>query len=688
MANNAKAPMPSWLPTRFHVKSIRGQLTLGLAAALVPFLAIGFFTTQEFVRSRVFRLIEKRLSAEAELISYGLRQWGVGLNNSVDYLTITGPFMQADIADIQATFKNLSLDNPYRLWRYWNASKTPKLLAYSGSISPASVKAAEANQFSRDYHQAALRGYSSYQVVASKTSGLTCLNVARPVFSMAPGRHQMMYEIGSLKKRIDLLATPIRPDVTGVLVLCLPLAHLGNETGLIELFRDQRLEALSNDNKRNFLDDQKGFESAVILISNSGQLLFPDTDWGSSHIPRIEELSKSSIPNLESVAKRAQNGEELFTRVQADGGRSYLALTSKVDSAWSLILLLNERSATADVAAIGQVQAFVALLTGLFVLLIIAYRANSLSRPLSTAGDALKQISTGKFDIQLPPATDDEIGGLLANVQITANRLKCYLGEVTSFAVTQKQLDTAKSIQQDFLLPSLPSSPSYDVEAFSRSALEIGADWYDMVDIGDYAYFVVADVCDKGVPSALYMSVFRSLIRSKILARYAEPSSSPVASSVILDAIEETNSYMAANQNASMMFATVFIAAVNKATGCMSYICAGHESPVFVSSRDISLLDSVSGPAIGLFEGASYSVFHEKLQPGDGLVVYSDGLIDARDPNNVGWGIGRLRDLLTVTRVNTSSQLMASIVSHVDEHMAGADQFDDLTVLVFRWLGS
>ncbi|MBM5793798.1 MAG: hypothetical protein FJ057_07675, partial [Cyanobacteria bacterium K_DeepCast_0m_m1_088] len=57
-------------------------------------------------------------------------------------------------------------------------------------------------------------------------------------------------------------------------------------------------------------------------------------------------------------------------------------------------------------------------------------------------------------------------------------------------------------------------------------------------------------------------------------------------------------------------------------------------------------------------------------------------------PNNVGWGIGRLRDLLATTRVNTSSQLMASIVSHVDEHMAGAEQFDDLTVLVFRWLGS
>lgn len=679
--------MFSWIPSRFHVKSIRGQLTLGLAAALVPCLAIGFIATQQFVRSRVYRLTEKRLSAEAELISYGLRQWGVGINNTVELMSITDPFMRGNIAEIQATFKTLSLDNPYRLWRYWSASKMPKLLAYSGIISTADVKAAEANQFSRDYYQAAIRGYSTYQVVFSKTSVRPCLNVSHPVFASAT-RQQRLHEIGALKKNVDLLAVPIRPDVSGVIVLCLPIANLGQDTGLIELFRSPRLSALSSDNKRNFLEDKKGFDSAVILISNSGQLLFPNTVWGSSHVPRVEELSKSSIPNLEFVAKRAQNGDEYFTRVQSLHGRSYLALTSRVDSAWSLILLLNERTATADVTAIGQLQGLIALFTLLLVLLIITYRANLLSRPLSTAGDALKQISAGNFDIQLPTPTEDEIGGLLSNVQITANRLKSYLGEVTSFAVTQKQLDTAKSIQQDFLLPSLPASPSYDVEAFSRSALEIGADWYDMVDVGDYAYFVVADVCDKGVPSALYMSVFRSLIRSKILARYVDPSFSPEASSVILEAIQETNNYMAGNQNASMMFATVFIAVVNKATGCMSYICAGHESPVFVTFRDITLLDSVSGPAIGLFDGASYAVFHEKLHPGDSLVVYSDGLVDARDPNNVGWGIGRLRDLLATTRVNTSSQLMASIVSHVDEHMAGAEQFDDLTVLVFRWLGS
>ena len=184
------------------------------------------------------------------------------------------------------------------------------------------------------------------------------------------------------------------------------------------------------------------------------------------------------------------------------------------------------------------------------------------------------------------------------------------------------------------------------------------------------------------------MSVFRSLIRSKILDRVDSINSAADASSVISDAIEQTNNYMATNQNSSMMFATLFIAAVNKTSGMMYFICAGHESPVLVSQAGEHLLDTVSGPAIGLFPGVSYTVFDVQLHTGDTLIIYSDGLIDARSPENIGWGIGRLRALLTTTRVVSSSQVLNTIVEHADNHMSDADQFDDLTVMAFRWLGT
>jgi serine phosphatase RsbU (regulator of sigma subunit) len=677
----------SWLASRLRVKSIGGQLALGLTLTLVPFLALGFFATNRYVKSRVFKLTELRLQAEAELIAYGLKQWGVGIRDTVQALAETPAFRVGRLPEIQETLAGISQGDTDRLWRYWSTAEPPRLLSYTGGMTQARISDAEQNQDAREYFQAARRGYSTYQVVLSKTSGKACLNVAHPVFRTPGLSGQHSLDIGSVMSNTQLMSAPVRADVSGIIVLCIPLQDLGVDTGLQDLFKDKRLSLLSGDNKRDFMRDKRGFDSAVILISNSGQLLFPDVAWNSSRIPSIAELADTSLPSLLPIAKRAMRGEEFFASV-SDYGHRYLVLTSRVDSAWSLILLLNERKATADVTAIGHLQALVGVLTLLVVLLIIAYRSRAISRPISAAGRALQGISTGHFDVQLSATTDDEIGGLLRNVQVTADRLKAYLKEVTAFAITQKQIDTAKAIQQDFLLPSLPADPAYAVEAFSRPALEIGADWYDMVDVGDCAVLVVADVCDKGVPSALYMSVFRSLIRSKLLDHSADLNCPDRASVAIREAIEQTNNYMASNQNASMMFATVFIAAIDKRTGFVNYVCAGHESPVVRRSTGLEMLAAVSGPAIGLFEGAQYSVASTTLLAGDVLVIYSDGLIDARSPENEGWGIRRLRDLLGVIKVGAVPQLMRAIVSSVDEHMAGADQFDDLTVMIFRWVGS
>jgi sigma-B regulation protein RsbU (phosphoserine phosphatase) len=144
---------------------------------------------------------------------------------------------------------------------------------------------------------------------------------------------------------------------------------------------------------------------------------------------------------------------------------------------------------------------------------------------------------------------------------------------------------------------------------------------------------------------------------------------------------------MAANHNASMMFATVFIAAINKDTGVVSYIAAGHESPVVVTATGLRMLDSIGGPAIGLFGSVPYVVATTQLQPGDSLVVYSDGLVDARNPANEGWGLARLQELLSRSGDQSPSVMMRGIISSVDRYMQGVDQFDDLTVMVLKWIG-
>ena len=684
---------------RLRVRSIRSQLTLGIAATLVPCLAIGFYSVQQLVRARVYDLTERRLQAEAELISYGLRQWGQGIGNTLNVIALAPAMREGRVAEIQAFLNAGDVAGPGRLWRFWAGSENPKLVAYTGNITQEQKLAAERNQLNRDYYQAALRGIPTYQVVLSKTTGSSCLNIAEPVFKQSI--RQELGGVGSAESVVatpTLMAAPPRADLAGVLVLCIPLERLGSDTGLIDLFKDQRMSLLTGTYERDFLDDVKSIDSAVMLVGNTGQLLFPDAYGGSDHIPTIGDIKTSRFASLYPLAQKAMQGKELFSTVSTQNDK-YFVLTANVDSAWSLVLLLNEKKALATLESIGHLQALVGFLTVLFALLIVRSSSRAITRPVSVAGNALERISNGDFDIRLEATANDEMGGLLRNIQSAADRLKLYLVETTSFAVTQKQIDTAKAIQADFLLSKLPSSSCYEAEAFSRPALEIGADWYDMVDAGRYVVLVVADVCDKGVPSALYMSVFRSLLRSKLLEHAAKtwpladvtessaPDQDALASACIRDAIGQTNDYMAANQNASMMFATVFIAAINKDTGVVSYIAAGHESPVIVTATGLRMLDTSGGPAIGLFGSVPYVVATTQLQPGDSLVVYSDGLVDARNPANEGWGLARLQELLSRSGDQSPSVMMRGIISAVDRYMQGVDQFDDLTVMVLKWIG-
>ena len=151
---------------RLHVLSVRDQLTLGIAIALVPTLGIGFVVLNQVVFSRVYKSVERRLQAEAELISYGLREWGIGVSYSLNYLSQAPALRQGNIDEIQKIFNRLNVSEPGRFWRFWSASsEAPELLAHTASIRSKQKLAAEANQLNRYYFQAALRGYPTYQSV-------------------------------------------------------------------------------------------------------------------------------------------------------------------------------------------------------------------------------------------------------------------------------------------------------------------------------------------------------------------------------------------------------------------------------------------------------------------------------------------------------------------------------------------
>ena len=244
--------------------------------------------------------------------------------------------------------------------------------------------------------------------------------------------------------------------------------------------------------------------------------------------------------------------------------------------------------------------------------------------------------------------------------------------------IAQQQLSTAGEIQEAFLGDSSDVGKQPDVSLFMRPALNAGGDWYDAFDLDNKTFVIVADVCDKGVGAALFMSVFRSLIRYAAENWCAEPSETEPLDQVI----SSVNDYMSTEHEDMTMFATVFIGCISHPAQRLDYVLAGHEEPVFLNSKGERQTLDVTGPAIGLFPQAEYNMKSLYFDEGSILVGYSDGVVDARCPDGKSYGHQRLLELtqkLQKQRIS-AKDLKDAIVNDLDDHMKDAEQFDDITI--------
>ena len=257
-------------------------------------------------------------------------------------------------------------------------------------------------------------------------------------------------------------------------------------------------------------------------------------------------------------------------------------------------------------------------------------------------------------------------------------RSKAKIEELNKIA--QQQLSTAGEIQQCFLGSRRVSGAYPDVSLYMRPAYNAGGDWYDVFDLDGKTFIVVADVCDKGVGAALFMSVFRSLIRYSTETLCATSSESEPLDEVIAS----VNDYMATEHQDATMFATVFFACIGHKRQQLEYVLAGHEEPLLLDAQGNRQPFEISGPAIGLFPQASYTKGLLPFRSGSVLVGYTDGVIDARNTSGESYGHDRLlalvRSLQSSEKITDSKSLLSGIMSELDSHMSAAEQFDDITI--------
>ncbi|MEA5597350.1 PP2C family protein-serine/threonine phosphatase [Rivularia sp. UHCC 0363] len=272
-----------------------------------------------------------------------------------------------------------------------------------------------------------------------------------------------------------------------------------------------------------------------------------------------------------------------------------------------------------------------------------------------------------------------------------------------SWVKAEQEIQVGRKIQLDFLPEALPQVKSWEIAARFYPAREVAGDFYDAFPMGHGRIgIVIADVCDKGVGAALFMSLFRSFLRVLAQQNYAlnlldslinnspkakqdKQSRLPsIGTQALKNAMERTNNYIVETHCRTNMFATIFFGVLDPATGKLIYINGGHESPFICNANGIKQRLHRTGPAVGVFSNAKFEIELTQLEPGDILLGYTDGVPDARSPNHERYGEPRLCQLVESASMDSAAGLLDRIDDAVHRHIAGIDPFDDITLIALR----
>jgi len=272
-------------------------------------------------------------------------------------------------------------------------------------------------------------------------------------------------------------------------------------------------------------------------------------------------------------------------------------------------------------------------------------------------------------------ADRDLLGAIANQAGITLENSRLYTVAVEKGRL-EHELNLAREIQQGLLPRRKPQLPGYEVEAVWQSAREMAGDFYDYFNLNEQSFgVVIADVSDKGAPSALFMAVARSMIRAYAFAGLPPRETLSQTNDLILDDAE------------SGMFVTVYHS-VFYADGQSVHINAGHNPPVLFHSRTgKAALMSQGGRAIGWFPHNPLSEVELRLEPGDVIVYYTDGLTDAENPNKENFGEARLCRVVEEAAGQSASGVLNHILHAVERFGQGIAPFDDLTLMVVRYTG-
>ena len=312
--------------------------------------------------------------------------------------------------------------------------------------------------------------------------------------------------------------------------------------------------------------------------------------------------------------------------------------------------------------------------------------ASRITDPLNTITRRVASLGVRNRRFQMEDAyrTGDEIEVLAESFAKQSARTELYIEQIKKVTAEKErigaELDMASKIQGSQLprlFPPFPDRKEFSLFASMTPAKEVGGDFYDffMID-DDHMGFVMADVSGKGVPAALLMMVSRVLIKSSLQNGHGPA-----------ETLESVNNQLCESNDAEF-FVTVWLAVVEISTGKGIAANAGHEHPVLRrAGGGYELQVYRHSMPIGAMKDVPFRQHSFQLYPGDSFFVYTDGVAEATNGEKELYGTERMLSALNANPEAAPDQILMGVTRDINRFVNGAEQFDDITMLCFRYLG-
>lgn len=423
---------------------------------------------------------------------------------------------------------------------------------------------------------------------------------------------------------------------------------------------------------RSEVEEVKVLEEAAMELFTEAReraLLAQLTRAGS----RFADLVDERVIPLAEEGRRAQafgllgrEGTPLISEIERVGSTLREAQGDVVDA--SRAELRSRSNQTVAILLLVIVGAFgIGLLVAVFL-------PRQLVANLLRLVEAARAVGRGDLDQRLEIRSGDEVEELAARFM----EMQSGLARLQQLALQDRELEIAASIQRNLLQRSLPRTPGLRVTPVQRHANVIGGDWYDVDVSGESLVVAVGDASGKGIGAALMATVVLSVLR-------AERRLGSFPRRVVERANEALRE--AADPDS---FTTLVYATVHATTGRASWLNMGHPAPFLLKSgsdRDGHFVEGPRNRALGWFENPHFSEAVLRLDPGDRLLFYTDGFLEAKSPGGEMYGERRLGDALSRFAALDASALADELIKEVERFCAGKLD-DDLTILVIEFEGA